>query len=74
MQALHTLGSELLDSDAREDPSTAGFVPVVTYQQVWSLLEPVGRWIAVTRRAEADSDFWIGSDAGLPAVLPQQQY
>ena len=70
-QVLYTLGSELLDSDAREDPSTAGFVPVVTYRQVWSLLEPVGRWIALARRAEANNDFWIGSDADLPASLPQ---
>lgn len=70
-QVLYTLGTELLDSDAREDPSTAGFVPVVTYRQVWSLLEPVGRWIALARRAEANSDFWIGSDADLPTGLPQ---
>ncbi len=41
-QVHHTLGAELLDSDEREDPSTAGFVPLVTYRQVWSLLEPVG--------------------------------
>lgn len=69
-QVLHTLGAELLDSDEREDPATAGFVPLVTYRLVWALLEPVGHWIALARRAEANPDFWIGSDADLPVGLP----
>lgn len=69
-RVLHALGSELLDSDAREDPGTAGFVPSVTHRQVWSLLEPVGRWVALARRAEANPMVWIGSDARLPAALP----
>ena len=69
-RALHTLGSALLDSDEREDPATAGFVPPVTHRQVWALLEPVGGWIALARRAESNADFWIGSLADLPAGLP----
>ena len=69
-RALHALGSALLDSDAREDPSTAGFVPPVTHRQVWSWLEPVGDWIALARRAQANPDVWIGSDADLPTALP----
>lgn len=69
-RALQALGSELLDSDRREDPRTAGFVPEVTHQQVWAFFEPVAGWINLARRAAASPQFFIGTETALPATLP----
>ncbi len=69
-RALQALGAELLESDRRSDPRTAGFVPVVTHRQVWTYFEPVETWISLARRAEANDDYWIAADADLPAALP----
>ncbi len=69
-RALQALGSELLDSDRREDPGTAGFVPLSTYRQAWSFFEPVAKWLGVARRAAANPTFWIGDAVELPAALP----
>lgn len=65
-----TLAAELLDSDACEDPATAGYVPAATYRQVWSFFQPVARWLTVARRAEANDDFWVGDEHDLPTGLP----
>lgn len=65
-----SLAAELLDSDACEDPATAGYVPAATYRQVWSLFQPVARWLTVARRAEANDDFWVGDEHDLPTGLP----
>lgn len=69
-RALQALGTELLESDRRSDPRTAGFVPVVTHRQAWSYFEPVAMWISLARRAEANDDYWIAADTTLPAALP----
>lgn len=68
-QVHQALGAELLDSDRREDPRTAGFVPVVTYRQAWAFFEPVPVWLTAARRAEASPDFWVGDEVELPASL-----
>ena len=64
------LAVELLDNDAREDPRTAGFVPVETYRQVWTLFQPVQEWMSAAQRAAATPDFWIGDEVDLPSALP----
>lgn len=68
-QVHQTLGAELLDSDRREDPRTAGFVPTVTYRQAWAFFEPVPLWLTAARRAEASPDFWVGDEVELPVSL-----
>ena len=65
-----SLAAELLDSDAREDPATAGYVPAATYRQAWALFQPVAAWLAVARRAAANDDFWVGDEHDLPTGLP----
>lgn len=69
-RALQTMGSELLDSDGREDPRTAGFVPQVTHQQIWNFFEPVAAWINLARRAAASPHVFVGLEVELPATLP----
>lgn len=69
-RSLQTLGAELLDSDRREDPGTAGFVPLVTYRQAWSFFQPVAGWMALARRAAASPDVCAGEEVELPAALP----
>jgi hypothetical protein len=65
-----SLAVELLESDAREDPRTAGYVPAGTYRQVWDLFAPVERWISVARRAHVSDSFWVGDEHELPVGLP----
>lgn len=65
-----TLAVELLDSDAQQDRRTAGFVPVETYRQVWSLFQPVQSWLSAAQRAAATPEFWIGDEVELPSALP----
>lgn len=69
-RVLQTLGCELLDSDRREDPATAGFVPLVTYRQAWSFFAPVATWLSLAQRAAASEEVWVGDDVALPASLP----
>ncbi len=66
-----TLATSLLDSDLAQDPRTAGFVPAVTFRQVWSLFAPVQSWVSAARRAAANPDFWIGEQVELPSPLPR---
>lgn len=66
-----SLAAELLDSDAQEDPATAGYVPAATYRQAWSLFLPVAPWLSVARRAAANGDFWVGEECDLPNGLPE---
>lgn len=69
-RALQAMGSELLDSDRREDPRTTGFVPPVTHQQIWDFFEPVAGWISLARRAAASPQVFVGMEVDLPAALP----
>jgi hypothetical protein len=64
------LGSELLASDSREDPSTAGFLPPETYAQVWAFFSEVQPWLGRARRAAASESVWVGDEVQLPASLP----
>lgn len=69
-RVLQTMGAELLEADRRLDPATAGFVPAVTHRQVWAYFQPVETWLSCAHRAAANTDFWIGDVAELPAALP----
>ncbi len=44
-RALATISASLLDSDAREDPGTVGYLPLVTFGQVRALYEQVPRFV-----------------------------
>lgn len=67
---LQTLGEALLDEDYAADPSTAGYLPPVTAEQVARFLGEVEQWTAAARRGEADRDYDISQHLSLPAPLP----
>ena len=68
-QVYQALGAELLDSDRREDPRTAGYVPVATYRQSWAFFSQVAPWLSAARRAAASDDVWVGDEVDLPVSL-----
>lgn len=65
---LQTLGDEFLDADYRVQPSTAGFVPSVTAEQIMSFYAPVATWLSLARQAQSNPAY--KPDVGLPAELP----
>lgn len=69
-RAHQALATALLDSDLAQDPRTAGFVPALTFRQVWSLFAPVESWVSAARRAAANPAFWVGEQVELPSALP----
>ncbi len=64
---LSTIATVLLESDAQEDPGTAGRLPVVTYQQVKALFEQVP--VYAQRAWEALANPRYVSDRSLPLSL-----
>lgn len=69
-RAHQALACELLDADLRYEPITRGFVPSVTYRQVWALFEPVQGWLSRGHRAAVSPSAWVGDEVDLPASLP----
>lgn len=65
---LQTLGDEFLDADYRLNPSTAGFVPRVTSEQIMSFYSGVAGWFSLARQAQSNSAYQ--ADVDLPASLP----
>lgn len=65
---LQTLGDEFLDADYRLEPSTSGFVPPVTSQQILSFYSGVAGWLSLARQAQSNPDYV--PDVDLPAELP----
>lgn len=65
---LQTLGDEFLDADYRLQPSTAGFVPSVTSEQIMSFYSPIATWLSLARQAQSNPAY--EPDVDLPADLP----
>lgn len=64
---LATIGTVLLEADARDDPTTAGYLPQVTFDQAKSLYEQVPRFVA--RAWEALANPRYVPDVSLPVPL-----
>ncbi|MEV6931155.1 hypothetical protein AB0M46_42615 [Dactylosporangium sp. NPDC051485] len=67
---LQTLGETFLDADYAARPSTAGYVPPVTYAQAAAWLTAVGEWVSRARQARANPEYDIALNTLLPAPLP----
>ncbi|GBF04657.1 hypothetical protein DAERI_020254 [Deinococcus aerius] len=68
--ALQTLADKMLEADEAADPSTVGFVPPVTFDQVNAYYAEVGRWLGYASEAEHDPAFELPART-LPAKLPK---
>ena len=64
-----TLGDTFLDADYRADPTTVGYVPVITYKQALALYGAVEGWLGRARGAESNVEYKL--DIPVPAGLPE---
>ncbi|MGH2971626.1 MAG: hypothetical protein ACRDLE_05770 [Gaiellaceae bacterium] len=67
--AFQTIVDTMIDSDTRESPPTAGFVPRSTLRFASPCADEVPRWIRYARMAQGDPDLQL--DDRLPAPLPK---
>jgi hypothetical protein len=65
---LQTLGNDILEADYAEYPTTAGFVPPVTADQVMAYFSQVEGWLDRAHQAQANPDYQL--DVDVPAELP----
>jgi hypothetical protein len=65
---LQTLGDRILDADYQNDPSTHGFVPPITADQILSFYSQVEGWINRAQQAHYNPDYKL--DLYVPAELP----
>lgn len=66
--ALQTLGDAFLDADYRADPSTVGYVPPVTAEQVQLFYAQVEEWVSRAQQAASNPAYRL--DVHVPADLP----
>lgn len=66
--ALQLLGDTLLEADYEADPTTVGFVPAVTAEQILRIYSQVPGWLGRASQAESDPQYHL--DVHLPAELP----
>jgi hypothetical protein len=66
--ALQTIADTLIECDARDDPSTAGYVPRSTLRYAIACVEPVPAWVRRARIVQGDPHARLGVE--LPAHLP----
>lgn len=66
--ALQTIADTLIESDARDDPATAGYVPRSTLRYATACVEPVPAWVRRARIVQGDPHARLGVE--LPAHLP----
>ena len=66
---LHTLGERLI-SGYETSPRSAGFLPLVTAEQVSRLLGQVDGWLGRARLAGVDPGYFIDDEVAVPADLP----
>lgn len=66
--ALQCLADSFLDADYRLQPSTVGFVPPVTSEQLLNLYGQVEQWVSRSRQAAVSQSFIL--DVQVPADLP----
>jgi hypothetical protein len=67
--AFQTIVDVLMDSDARTDPATAGYVPRSTLRFAGPCVDQVPEWIRYARMVESDPDLHLADR--LPASLPE---
>lgn len=65
-RALSTIAGTLLEIDAKEDPGTAGYLPVVTYGQVKALYTQVPDFVHATWEALANPRYRASKPLPLP--------
>jgi hypothetical protein len=70
--AYQTIVDTLIESDARTDPPTAGYVPRSTLLFAGPCVDFVPTWIRYARMAQGDPDLHLGGR--LPASLPEWRY
>jgi hypothetical protein len=70
--ALQSIADTILDLDAKDDPSTAGYVPRSTLRFVTACIEEVPRWIRNARVVQGDPSIRLGTT--LPALLPRWRF
>jgi hypothetical protein len=67
---LQTLGAGLLDADNAAEPGTVGYVPPITFDQVWSWFSAAEGWLSQAQQARANPDYDLAATLRLPAALP----
>lgn len=65
---LQTLGDQFLDADYVANPTTAGYVPPVTAEQVGAFYGEVEGWLSRARQARSNPSYEL--DVAVPADLP----
>ncbi len=65
---LQTLGDRILDADYENDPSTRGFVPPVTSDQILTFYVQVEGWLSRAAQAHHNPEYKL--DLAVPAALP----
>ena len=65
---LQTLGDRFLDADYEGDPTTVGFVPPITADQILRFYVPVEGWLNRAQQAHYNPDYKL--DWPVPAQLP----
>lgn len=66
--ALQAMGDQLLSADYESEPSTRGYVPPVTAEQVLAWYEQVPAWLSRSRAARESGTYAL--DVAVPAALP----
>ncbi|BCM89906.1 hypothetical protein IAD21_01756 [Abditibacteriota bacterium] len=66
---LQTLGDRFLEADYEGDPTTVGFVPPITADQILRFYTPVEGWLNRAQQAHFNPDYKL--DWPVPAQLPQ---
>lgn len=67
---LQTLAASMLDADYLADRRTVGFVPPVTFEQVWTWFSAAEGWLNLAQQARANPDYSLSAAVHLPAALP----
>lgn len=65
---LQSLGNEFLDADYRDNPSTKGYVPPITSDQVLAFYAQVEGWLNRAQQAHSNPDYRL--DVQVPADPP----
>lgn len=67
---LQSLAAGLLDADYAADTGTVGYVPPVTFEQVWSWFAAAEGWLSEAEQAAANPDYDLTARVVIPAALP----
>ncbi len=67
---LQTLSEAFLDTDYTAAPGTVGYVPPMTFEQVWEWLSGVEGWLSRAEQGRRNPDYDVSEELALPAALP----